>query len=189
MSGEIIFDDKLHQYTVDGVVIPSVTQIIKAAGLYDFSMVDPDVLEYKRNLGTQVHAATELDDQDNLGGYDPVIEGYLSAWRKFKAETGFRVTHIEERLFHKKYHYAGTLDRLGKFGDRGVLIDIKTGAIDLSTVGPQTAAYAEAWGFHGKRYALQLLDGKYKLTECKNKMDFQVFLNCLNIYRWKESFK
>lgn len=187
---EVTFDESTHQYTCGGVIVPSVTQILKAAGLYpDFSKIDPEVMEWKRNLGTQVHAATELDDMDNLGDYDFQIDGYLFAWRKFKAETGFTPMHIEQRVYHKQHKYAGTLDRIGVFGSRGALVDIKTGQADLITVGPQTAAYAEAFGYNGKRCAVQLMDGKYKMVECKNKMDWQIFLNCLNLYRWKELHK
>lgn len=181
------FNNETHQYTYSGVVIPSVTQIIKSAGLYDFSMIPYDVLEWKRNLGTQVHAATELDDADNLGEFDPQITGYIEAWRKFKIDTGFVPTLIEQRIFHKTYKYAGTLDRIGSIGGKNILLDIKTGQVDLMTVGPQTAAYAEAWGFKGKRYAVHIMDGDYRLVECKNNMDFQIFLNALNIFNWRMS--
>ena len=187
LPAEVIFDELKHQYTLGGVIVPSVTQIIKSAGLYDFSMIPADVLEWKRNLGTQVHAATELDDMDNLGDYDPQISGYIEAWRKFKIDTGFRPVHIEQRVFHKIHKYAGTLDRIGVFGERNALVDIKTGQADLMTVGPQTAAYAQAWGFKGKRYAVHLMDGGYKVIECKNKLDFQIFLDCLNLYNWRMS--
>jgi len=190
LPAEVEFDEALHQYTLDGIVIPSVTQIIKAGGLYpDFSVIPADVLEWKRNLGTQVHAATELDDMDNLGDYDPQISGYIQAWREFKAVTGFTPVSIEQRIYHKQHKYAGTLDRIGIINGENVLLDIKTGPIDLTTVGPQTAAYAQACGFKGKRYAVHLGDGKYKLGLCDNKMDWQIFLNCLNLYRWKESHK
>lgn len=183
------FNDDLHQYTYEGVIVPSVTQVLKSAGLYpDFSVIPPNVLEWKRNLGTQVHAATELDDMDNLGDYDQQISGYIDSWRKFKTDTGFKPVNIEQRVFHKQYRYAGTLDRTGVLDSKDVLVDIKTGEIDLVVVGPQTAAYAQACGFKGKRYAIRLLpDGKYKLVSCTNKMDFQVFLNALNLYNWRMS--
>lgn len=188
-QSSLVFDPEKHQYRYGGVVVPSVTQVLSI--LQDFSQIDPGTLEWKANLGTQVHAATELDDSDNLGEYDQQIGGYIEAWRRFKRETGFRPVHIEQKVFHKKHMYAGTLDRIGVMGSKNVLVDIKTtSVINLATVGPQTAAYAEAWGFHGMRFVVQLKpDGKYKLEPCKNKMDFQVFLNCLNLWRWKEQHK
>lgn len=189
---ELTFDAIKHEYRLNGVIIPSVTQVLEGSGLYpDFSLINPDALEWKRNLGTQVHAATALDDQDNLGEYDPQIEGYLNAWRRFRRECGFRPVHIEQRTFHKKYLYAGTLDRIGVMDGKNVLVDIKTGVVDLMAVGPQTAAYCEAWGLHTKgRYAVKLNDeGTYKLSHCNDRMDFSIFLNCLNLWRWKENHK
>lgn len=190
------FNEELHQYTDNGIVIPSVTQILQFAGLTpDFSMVNPADLEWKANLGTQVHAATALDDEDNLGGYDPQIDGYMQAWRKFKTECNFLPLVSEQRVYSKKYGYAGTLDRIGKLGGADVLLDIKTATVvDLMCVGPQTAAYEAASNEQNKsktkykRYAVKLtLDGKYKLIACDNKMDIQVFLSALNIYNWRMS--
>lgn len=193
MPTEITFDPEKHEYRRGNVLVPSVTQILEAAGLYpDFSLIDAATLEWKRNLGTQVHAATALDDQSNLGDYDPQIDGYIDAWRLFKRQTGFRPVHIEHLIYHKAHGYAGTLDRIGVMAGKSILIDIKTGnTIDLMAVGPQTAAYAEAWGLHARgRYAVKLAsDGTYKLIQCGNKMDFPVFLSCLNLWRWKEIHK
>jgi len=183
---EVTFDEVRHEYRHNKIIVPSVTQVLSI--LNDFTMIDPAVLEYKRNLGTQVHAATALDDADNLGDYDPVIDGYIEAWRLFKRQAGFIPLHIEQRVFHEAHMYAGTLDRVGKIGDSLVLVDIKTGTPNKLTIGPQLAAYAEANGMSKQpRYSVQLLpDGKYKLTKCENKMDFQIFLNCLNIWRWRQ---
>ncbi|MBP2635014.1 MAG: hypothetical protein H6Q72_921 [Firmicutes bacterium] len=190
------FNEELHQYTDNGIVIPSVTQILQFSGLTpDFSMVKPADLEWKANLGTQVHAATALDDEDNLGGYDTQINGYIEAWRRFKAECDFVPQVAEQRVYSKKYGYAGTLDRIGKLGGVDTLLDIKTASIvDLICVGPQTAAYEAASNEQNKRktkykrYAVKLSpDGKYKLIACSNQMDLQVFLSALNLYNWRMS--
>jgi hypothetical protein len=75
------------------------------------------------------------------------------------------------------------------------LIDFKTGMAEPICVGPQTAAYDAAWPYQipaygsiKRRYALKLNnDGTYKLVPLTNKMDFQIFLNALNIYNWRQS--
>lgn len=187
LSAQIEFDSEFHRYTRAGFVVPSVTQILSM--LTDFSGIRPEVLEYKRNLGTQVHAATALDDKDDLGFFDLAIDPYIKAWRKFKTDTDFVAISIEEIVYHKKWNYAGTLDRIGTIKGKEVLLDVKTGPINLMVHGPQTAAYADACGFKGKRMIAQLLaDGTYRVQECYNKMDMQAFLYCRNLRLWKEFY-
>lgn len=187
----IEFNEELHQYTVNGLIIPSVTQILSSVGLPDLSGVPADVLEWKSGLGTAVHKATELDDfwdldEDNL---DPKIEPYLEAYRCFKRESGFISDNIEKQVYCKEYQYAGTFDRSGILNGKAALIDFKTGLTDPKVVGPQTAAYEFAESGQSnkiKRFALKLnKDATYKLIPLTSKMDFQIFLNALNIYKWR----
>lgn len=190
MPAEIVFDPDRHEYRHKGVLVPSVTQVL--AVLADFSMVNPDVLEWKRNLGTQVHAATALDDREDLGDYDEQIDGYVQAWRNFRNVFRFEPLRIEETVFSAKHGFAGTLDRIGLFQGNNALLDIKTGDTPILYAGPQTAAYLVASTGNERltmpRYMVRLFEnGTYKLTQCKNKMDFQIFLNCLNIWKWRNA--
>jgi hypothetical protein len=187
----IEFNEERHEYRVNGLIVPSVTQALSAVGLPDLSRVPADLLEWKAELGKAVHKATELDDlgtldEDNL---DPVIVPYLEAYRKFKRESGFAPMLIEEQVYHPVYGYAGTYDRIGPMGKYDlVLIDFKSGLIDPKCVGPQTASYKECKSNLKieARYALKLnKDTSYKLIPLTNKMDFQIFLNALNIWKWR----
>ena len=55
-------------YVVNGVRLPSVTEVLSIAGLTDFSGVPPGVLEKARVRGTQVHEITEwIDDGLTIG--------------------------------------------------------------------------------------------------------------------------
>ena len=53
------YDDDTHTYLVDGVIVPSVTQVLglKFGSKYDH--VDPETLERACNYGTAVHKAVE----------------------------------------------------------------------------------------------------------------------------------
>jgi hypothetical protein len=184
----LTFDPVQHHYHFDGKRVPSVTQILDAYS--DFSMINPEVLERKRLIGTAVHAAIEMDLKDELdyGSIDPVWEGYFNGWLKFKAQSGFVFEATEQRVFHKILRYAGTLDLLGglpKAGDS--LIDTKTCALLPRTAGPQTAAYREAIRQpKRKRFALQLAeDGSYKLEPLAALNDFAIFQSALTLYRWR----
>lgn len=183
------FNEERHEYRVNGLIVPSVTQVLSSVGLPDLSGVPADLLEWKAGLGTAVHKATELDDAWDLDEdyLDPAIMPYLQAYRRFKLESKFKAVLIEGKVYHNIFGYAGTFDRTGFLNNKKVLIDFKTGLTDPRVVGPQTAAYVEAGEMkYFTRYALKLnKDATYRLIRLDNKMDFQIFLNALNIYKWR----
>src|SRR5262245_12733032 len=131
MTSGLQFDAASHTYTLDGEILPSVTQILQSAGLVDYSRVPRDVLQAAMDRGTRVHLACQFLDEGDL---DPASiglsdMGYVSAYEKFKRETGFVPELIEHRVHHSELRFAGTLDRVGTFsgGHYRLLIDIKTG--------------------------------------------------------------
>lgn len=198
----LVFDEATHTYTVDGVVVPSVTQILSGACLYDFSMVAPDVLERKRQIGTAVHKAIELSlagdlDEDWLPA---AWAGYFRAWQKFVADTGITDADIgpgEGPMYHTGFRYAGTPDRQIYLDKRWAVLDLKTTAELHPAVGLQLAAYQELINDSPAndmphtlqikdRYALQLKEnGTYRLEQYKDKSDWQVFLSLLTVANWK----
>ena len=191
------FDEVAHRYTFDGVVVPSVTQVLRP--LYDFGAIPPQVLQAKAAIGTAVHRACELIDADDLDDESPEgqaalapIAGYLAGYRKFKADKNPTVLANEQRLYHPLHRYAGTTDRRYAFGGHVWDIDIKSTASMSPIVGLQTAAYQAMFQAQGdktpsRRGALQLLpDGSYKLWEFSDPSDFSVFLSLLTVQRFKE---
>lgn len=187
---ELLFDEPSHTYRVDGVVVPSVTQIL--APLNDFSMVSPADLEYARQLGTAVHKATELYDAGDLdeSTVPDVVQPYLDAWIRLRRELPFEILGMEKRVFHPAHRYCGTYDRLVKFDGRRCMWDIKTGEL-YPSYGPQTAAYKNAEEKEsGKRiegrHTIQLRDdGTYRIHEMKDPDDWPVFLSCLTLYNFR----
>ena len=174
------FDPVAHRYTLDGRVLPSVTQILR--GLDDFSNVPARVLEKARDRGNRVHAACNLAVlgalDENTVDYE--VRPYLDQFRKFLRESRFAPTLSEFRVYDDKLWYAGTLDLFGDLpGQVDVQIDIKSGAVPRSA-GPQTAAYAHA--LHArtgiktrKRYVLDLKPTKYSLPPLTDPNDMAVF--------------
>ena len=192
----IEFNEERHEYRVNGVIIPSVTQVLSSVGLPDLSGIPADLLEWKAGLGTAVHRAIELDCYDDLeeSSLHPDVKPYFAGYLQFKKDSGFVPGVAECRIYHSKYNYAGTADTIGTMGTKAdlTLVDYKSGLVDKLCVGPQTAAYVEGWMDAGefalikRRYALKLnKDATYRLIRLDNKMDFQIFLNALNIYKWR----
>lgn len=190
----LTFDAATHTYRIDGAVVPSVTQLLRP--MQNFDGIDPAVLEAKRELGTFVHKACELDDEDDLDedSLDPVILGYVQGWRKFKRETGALVLQSERQLCNRALGFAGTLDRVAELHHLNApsrwLLDIKTSAEIDAWVGVQLAGYRlllESNGDHVDALAaVQLFpDGKYALYRFGHPDDVRCFMSLLSIHHWK----
>lgn len=145
------FDPETHTYRVDGVVRPSVTEILRTANLSDNGMsaggweIDADVLDNAAERGTMVHLAVELDCQGVLDedSVDDEIWPYVEAWREFVADTGFVRIANELPIYEPMGDYCGTLDLLGYIGEELTIIDLKTGSVGLKPWHKyQLAAYA-----------------------------------------------
>lgn len=178
---------------------PRTTNILKAAGLIDFSMVRQDIMERACAFGSAVHKATELDDLHTLN-IDTVSEPilpYLEGWRQFKKDYNltFSPSEIEHRMVSKKYGFNGTPDRWHT--QKGILVDIKSSTVMYQSTSIQTMAYQmlveENFGIKiTKRLGVQLLGiatpgGKfYRIEPYTEKSDKAVFLSCLNIFNWKK---
>jgi hypothetical protein len=193
------FDEAKHEYTKDGRSIPSVTT---ALGVLDsYFGIPAAVLQKASERGVKVHRAVELHLQGDLDelSLDPDIANYFYSYVRFERETGFRPVHSELRVYSEKFKYAGTLDLAGpdpKGSRRDSVIDIKTSAQLMPTVGPQLAGYERAFLEQTKskkkllRYGLLLKsDGSYELMEYTSPTDFSVFLACLAVRNFKENGK
>jgi hypothetical protein len=195
----LTFDPIKHQYMLDGVILPSVTQVLKGVGIIDFSNIPPSRLEAACKFGTAVHKATELWDKGTLDEVvlDPHLKPYLDGWKLFRKETGFNPIAIEEPLYSKIYRVAGTPDRLGQWNINTpfVIPDIKT-TFELSPANAiQLAGYELMWKEFDKgadikakyiRISVLLNDkGTYKIEEYKDKNDTNIFIAALSVYNWK----
>jgi len=122
---ETYFDEEKHIYTVDGLEVPSVTEICSPlTGIkYDTDMA---ALRLAKARGTAVHEATEYDDLGCL--YEEDIDfqyvDYINAWREFKRDYNPTMLMSEFQMF--SYDFAGTCDRIANIDGCTVLIDIKT---------------------------------------------------------------
>ena len=200
MAETVTYDPLLHEYRVGGAIVPHVTGVIKA--LSGYAGVPAEALRKAQERGDAVHYACHLSDLDDLDETSLPIEivGYIAAWRRLVDETGFRVIASEARVDSARYHYAGTLDRVGTFSrikhlrpSAICLVDLKATATLKPAVGPQTAAFQQAWNEQHPRkerveyrFAAHLrADGTGELPECTDPSDWSVFLSALTIQNWQ----
>ena len=168
----IEFDEKKHQYTVDGVVYPSVTDILEHLTAPGYGKVNPAILEEAKQRGTAVHELTEAIDY----GMPPEeiedgLAGYALAYLRFLADYDVEWELIEHRFYEPTMGFCGTIDRVGKIDGEDCVLDIKTTSspsVDQKiAVCCQTAAYEMGIGRDLARYALYIRkDGTYDLFNC-----------------------
>ena len=129
-SRELTFEEESHTYRLDGEIIPSVSQIIDAAGYWGEKKGSfaPGAAE----KGRRIHQAIELLNLKQLDwkqiegtGYEPYLRGY-EMWR-----TDWRpeIREIECRLVGECHGvvYAGTVDLIADVRGALQILDVKTG--------------------------------------------------------------
>jgi len=180
-----------HRYLVDGREVPSVTQVLEP--LYDWSGIPSAVLQEAAARGTAVHKACELHDLEVLdeSSLDADIAAYLDGWKRFLADTHFRIERVEARVHSPTYDYAGTTDRTGRLGRNSTVLDIKSGVMTPVT-GPQTAAYERALteqtgAKFSRRYGVYLRPNDYRLIRYDASTDWLIFQSARNLNTWRQN--
>jgi hypothetical protein len=192
---EIAFDEATHTYTVAGARVPSVTEIIRPLTFLD-DIPEP-LLRDAAERGTRVHAAVNAWNRGAFVALAPLEQGYVDAWQRFIDDTEATVVASELRVYHDQMRYAGTLDSLVEMDGKVWLIDVKTSQDVPPSVGPQTAAYMQAYQWLGeitldvRRRGCVLLrpGGTYKLETLADPADWAAFQSCWNIYQWRKRWK
>lgn len=127
---EFLFEEATHTYTLDGVVIPSVTEICAPITCGKYPPVG--VVQQAAARGTRVHELCALYDMDAMPDeIEAELVGYVKAWAAFCRDYKPVWTHIELPLYGEidpGQPFAGTLDRIGDIDGRTRVVDIKTAA-------------------------------------------------------------
>ena len=146
--GKLIFYESNHTYEVDGVVVPSVTEICRFLH-YDASYSDKESRDRAARRGTAIHEETALIDYGEEIEVDNEIIGFIQAWRAFKRDYHVNVIEIERVVFGNVYvddkpnPLCGTLDRTVEIEGKKYILDIKTGSkINKLALQAQLSAYA-----------------------------------------------
>ena len=202
-ESKIQFDPEPHIYTVDGRVIPSVTQILEDTGLVDYSALPPSIRDAALERGEQVHRAIALYFQGDLdeSSVPANYQGYFQAALTFCMDVDMKTEPdgLEMRGYVERPEYCGTLDLVGnllvpRIGRRNCLVDWKTGAAE-PWVRLQTAAYAKFFEHPATRYRVCVelhQNGAYKshwMPPTTFPADWQQWESVAVTYHMKRSLK
>lgn len=187
------FDADTHTYTLDGKVIPSVTQLTE---IYSTTVLEEDsdlelTFEMAAERGTFLHGYLE----HCLAGGDPAdyeipdaYSGYVDAINLFLAEHELEPMLIETPM-HCTDCFAGTPDYIGNFDGKLAILDWKfVSQVQKTKVGAQLNGYCIMAGrndiYVEKLYCVQFLaSGQYRLYPVEN--DSRTFDLCWDVYQAK----
>ena len=107
----------------------------------DFSHIDPEVLQRKAEIGTQVHEAISDDINMRFPVVSPSSQGYLDSYLKWRHETNPIFLQSESRYFDDTKMLTGCIDALAilQGSSEPVLVDFKTSAQESREVWPMQA--------------------------------------------------
>ncbi len=195
----LTFDKETHIYKWDDSPIGSVTQIIRQfvkvgniyVNIFDGAIIPAHVFEAAGEWGTAIHSMLHfyLDRDLDMETLSPALEATLNQFLQWMDDYKPEIISHEERLYSKKYNFAGTYDLKCKIKGKAYIVDYKTGAYGMA--GPQIAAYAQLdkeahKGGIRHRAVLYLPknNGGYKFIPMTGLNDWQFFLSRLNTYNF-----
>ena len=183
MGGSLIFDAVAHAYYRDGVRLPGVTQILRAAGL---SGSMEWVTEHALERGREVHKAIELYLRGESDAYefDPVVVPRLEAFRDWRETLGSRleILEIETPRAHETLGFGGTPDLLAMLDGVRTVCEWKNGTEQAANKW-QAAGYALLTGATGRIGVYLTGEGKFRMQTWTVRADAGVFLSALTCWQ------
>lgn len=187
VESPLIFTAESHTYILDGEPVPSVTEILRGAGLIaDSQYSDPRAMDRGRAVHSACHYLDEGDLDEASVGRE--IAPYVRAYQLFLEQSGCVPEMAETRVWSRIHRYAGTLDRLARLADARVLYDLKTGPPEKwhgAQLGGYAIALAESVGITvDSMFCLHLgADGRYSIREHRAPQSHRQFLAALAKWR------
>ena len=186
---ELTFEEDSHTYRLNGLIIPSVTMLMKPLSEAYYGGIDSRILGKAADRGTSVHSAVDLYCRYGIVDIEPELEGYFKAFLAWAKDYEVKPYATETRTYNKNLLYAGTVDMSCSERGTDTLADFKTTAsFSPMLCGVQLEAYNRAQESHGIKYQNRVIiqlkkDGSYcrhtdfpPSTEC-----WRVFTSLLNV--------
>lgn len=160
-NDEIEFIEEGHIYLKSGIIIPSVSEILKKIFPNKYSNVPIRILQNKSKYGTKVHELIEkYENKEEYIIDNSYIEISFNEYKELKKKNKIEVLSQEE-IVHYKNYYAGRYDMVALVNGKASLIDIKTTSeLDKKYLSWQLSMYELAIGKEfDKLYCLWLPKG------------------------------
>lgn len=157
--------DDVHAYLIDGVLVPSVSQLIRFKYPDAYKGIPDTILKRKASYGTKVHDYVQRFAEGEFSieelqkrNIDPNIKIAVEQFESLRKKWSFQIKDMEQ-IVHYKNKYAGRYDLRTK---DDLIIDIKTTAeIHEDMLSLQLGLYQMAEGIESEvSYCIWLPKGK-----------------------------
>lgn len=184
----IDFIEEGHIYLKDGIITPSVSEVLHFIFPDKYKNVSADVLNKKAKYGSKVHEAIEILEKTGevieLNTYQQLsLEQYLKLKKKYNIEV-----LEQEQIISYEYDYCGRFDMIAKVEKDICLCDIKTTAeLDTEYLSWQLSFYELATNKDfDKLYAIWLPKKELgQLVEIKRKSKEELLNKLEEFKQWK----
>lgn len=126
---DLIFHEQGHVYMLDGVVLPSVSELCRFLTREVYQDAPKWAMEAAAERGTAVHKAAQQLDAGGSCEIEEAYLPYLSAYKAFLNAHKVSWTLIETPMYHPILSYAGTIDRYGLVDGKWTLVELKTSSV------------------------------------------------------------
>lgn len=130
IKGHIVeYYDDIHEYICDGLILPSITQIIGTKFRHKYDGVPKQLLELASERGTMIHKAIELYCKN---GYDDSRFHEVRNFKFLEEKYNFKVidNEVPVILFKDNIPIAcGRLDLVLEYEEKYTIADIKTTSV------------------------------------------------------------
>jgi hypothetical protein len=165
--GTLEFICEEHLYLYEGVIIPSVSEILRFIFPNKYKDIPQEVLNSKAEYGTLVHKLCEeldlgksFEELKQEYDFNYIIEASLKQHLKLKEKYNIEPISMEKRVCYQGL-YAGTYDLEANINDEFSLIDRKTTAkLDKEYLSWQLSFYELASGKAYSKFYVEWLPKK-----------------------------
>ena len=176
IRGHIVeYDDDCHEYIVDGLPVPSVTQVIKRRFPQKYDGITQKTLDNAARIGTLLHLTIEmLEKYKEIPNIPEEVRKEVLNYRGLKKYYGFEAVEMEKPIiipYNGEIVCAGRFDMLARMNMETGLIDIKrTAQLDKEYLAYQLTLYALGYKYSydgdiAFLRCLHLKDDKYHFAE------------------------
>lgn len=155
---EVEYIEKGHIYLVNGVIVPSVTEILQKMFPDKYKDVPRETLQRKATYGTIIHNYIEQYEKGIITiELDYIKKASFCQYLRLKDKYNIKVLE-QEKIVNYKDIYAGRFDMIAEINGKRCLCDIKTTAsLDKEYLSWQLSLYEYATGEKfDKLYAIWL---------------------------------
>lgn len=185
----IDFIEEGHIYLKDGIITPSVSEILHFIFPDKYKNVTANILNKKAEYGSKVHEAIEvLEKTGEIIELNTYQELSIQQYMKLKQKYDIEVLE-QEQMISYDYDYCGRFDMIAKVGEYICLCDIKTTAeLDLEYLSWQLSFYEMAYGkTFDKLYAIWLPKKDLgQLVEVNRKPKEELIKKLKEFKEWKK---